>query len=150
MNFLARLHPLVIHFPIVLLFLYLGLELLNIFLKNYQIRKYSLIILAFGVLGGIVSVLTGNQAFQKIIEHPNFTKLHLILIEKHELFASLSMWYFLALLLFQFYRFIKKKNESRLDYLFVIFIVVGAILLYKTAKIGGILVYKYGIGTDLF
>ena len=149
MNILARLHPLVIHFPVVLLFFYLGLEIINIFLKNSVLKKYSLIILAFGVISGIFAVLTGNLAFQKLIDHPNITKLHLMLIEKHELFASLTMWYFLALLVFQFYRYVKKKNESRLDYLFVIFIIGGVILLYKTAQVGGILVYKFGIGTDL-
>jgi uncharacterized membrane protein len=149
LDFLARLHPIVIHFPIAFLILYMFVEILNVFVKKSYLQKSSLLMLFLGVIGGIASVLTGNQAFQKLPNNSQITQIHYMAVDKHELFASITVWYFLVLLIFKYYRFIKKKNESRIEYLFVIFVIVGAILLYKTAKFGGILVYNFGIGTDL-
>ncbi len=149
MNFLARLHSLVIHFPIAFLILYMFLEILNVFVKNIQLKKYSLLLLFLGVVGGIASVLTGNHAFQVLNNNAQITQVHFMVVDKHELFASITVWYFLAILIFQFYMFIKKKNESRIGYLFVILVAIGVILLYKTARLGGVLVYDFGIGTDL-
>jgi uncharacterized membrane protein len=89
------------------------------------------------------------MSYQQLTDNPKITQFHIYLIEKHEFFATLTLWYFIAILIFQFYIFFKKKNETRLQYLFVIFVMFGIILLYKTATIGGKLVYQFGIGTDL-
>jgi len=125
------------------------LELVNVFVKNIQLKKFSLLILLLGVIGGIVSVLTGNQSYQLLLINPSITQFHYNIIHNHEFYASITIWYFLGILIYQAYVFIKKKNEARLRYLFVIFVIVGAIFLYMTASIGGKLVYDYGIGTNL-
>jgi len=149
LKFIADLHPIIVHFPIAFLLLYIFIEILNLYFKSRSIKKFSLVILIFGVLGGIGSVLTGNLAYQLLETNSSITQLHFSIIEKHEFFASITIWYFLALLIYNTFIFIKKKNESRLRYIFIIFIIFGAFLLYKTSNIGGMLVYKYGIGTDL-
>jgi uncharacterized membrane protein len=149
LEFLAGLHPLVVHFPIAFLFLYIFLEIINIFINNKNIEKLSILLLLFGVLGGVISVLTGNQTYQLMLVNPSITQYHFFLIEKHELYASVTIWYFLGLLIYKMYALIKKKNQSLLRYLFVIFALGGAVLLYKTADFGGRLVYGFGIGTDL-
>lgn len=149
MEILSRLHPLVIHFPIAFLFLYILFEVTNLFLKNIHLKKFSILILFFGVIGGIVAVLTGNQAFQLLATQNWLTQYHIYIIEQHEYYASLTMWYFFAILVYQIYTFLKNKKEIRRQYLFVIFAIIGLYFLYQTAEIGGILVYKLGIGTDL-
>ena len=101
-----------------------------------------------GIIGGLVSVLTGNQAFQYLSQSSSLSQYHFYLIEKHEYYASITIWYFLAGLILKLYFLIKKKNDTRLHYIFVIFALGGSVLLYKTAELGGILVYKFGIGTD--
>jgi len=146
---LSKLHPAVVHFPVAFLSLFILFELINQFLNSRELKKYSLIILSLGIIGGIVSVLTGNQSYQFLTNNFHLTEHHLQKISDHELFASITIWYFVGILIIQFYFFIKKKNESRVRYLFVIFIILGSILLYYTASIGGELVYNFGIGTDV-
>lgn len=149
MEFLSDLHPAVVHFPIALICLYIFIELINMFLKERELKKYALIVLLLGIISGIISVLTGNQAYQNLLENPNLTVHHIQLISEHELYATITIWYFALILIINYYLFIKKKNESRMHYLFILFIILGAIILYYTASIGGSLVYDFGIGTDL-
>ena len=148
MEFLSQLHPLVVHFPIVFFFSYIFLEIANSFLKNKHIEKIVLSLLILGIIGGLVSVLTGNQAFQYLSQNSSLTQYNSYVIEKHEYYASITIWYFLAVLILKLYFKIKKKIDTRLHYIFVIFALGGSVLLYKTAEWGGILVYKFGIGTE--
>lgn len=149
MEFLSQLHPLVVHFPIVLFYLYIILEVTNFFIKKKELEKFILSFLIIGVIGGIISVLTGNQTFQYLSESSSLTQYHIYFIEKHEYFASITMWYFLGVLVLKLYFFLKKKNDTRLHYIFIIFAFGGSVILYKTAEWGGKLVYKFGIGTEL-
>ncbi len=149
MEFLSQLHPLIVHFPIAFFYLYIILELINFFFKKRDLHKIILLFLIIGVIGGIISVLTGNQAFQYLSESPSLNLYHFYLIEKHEYFASITIWYFLAVLVLKLYFLLKKKNDTRLHYIFIIFAFGGSVLLYKTAEWGGRLVYKFGIGTEL-
>lgn len=149
LEILSSLHPLVIHFPIAFLLLFVFFELTNMFLKNIYLKKMSILILFFGVIGGIAAVLSGNQAFQLLANKNLLTHYHKYFIEQHEFYASLTMWYFFAILVFEIFSFLKNKNEIRRQYLFAFFALVGLYFLYQTANIGGILVYDLRIGTDL-
>jgi uncharacterized membrane protein len=149
LEILSQLHPLVIHFPIAFLFLFSLSELTNLYFKSIYIKKISIFILFIGVIGGIVAVLSGNQAFQILANKSWLTQYHKYVIEQHEFYASLTMWYFFAILVFEIFTLLKNKKEIRRQYLFAIFAFVGLYLLYQTANIGGILVYELGIGTDL-
>ena len=149
MEILSSLHPIVIHFPIVFLISYFILELLNFFLRKTNLKKVSIFTLFLGVIGGVVSVLTGNQAFQSLAGKSWITQYHRYFIEQHEFYASLTMWFFFAILVFEIITFIKYKKEVRRQYIFIIFAIVGFYLIYQTASIGGILVYELGIGTEL-
>ena len=150
MEFISSLHPLVIHFPIAFLLLYIILEIINLFLCSVQIKKMSLLILLLGVIGAIFSVITGNQSFQFLQTKLSLNQLHNSMIEQHEYFATLTIWYFFGILTFQIFNFLKRKNEVKKQYLFIIFAAIGLFLLFKTASKGGMLVYEFGIGTDLF
>lgn len=149
METLSRLHPLVIHFPIAFLFLFILFELSNLFFKNIYLKKFSILTLFLGVIGGIAAVLSGNQAFQILTNKNWLTQYHKYIIEQHEFYATITMWYFFAILVFEIITFLKNRKEIKRQYLFVIFAFVGLYLLYQTANIGGILVYELGIGTEL-
>ena len=58
-NFLGRLHPLVVHFPIALLIVALILELFTLNKKNQELRAGINLLLIFGALGAVISVAFG-------------------------------------------------------------------------------------------
>lgn len=150
MEFLAGLHPKVIHFPIAFFILYFIFETAGIILKKEYLNKSAFIILALAVFFSIVAVLTGNQAHEMVKQIQVDAALYNELIDKHELFSTITLWYFLALLIARTYLTVKKKFADKLRYLFVLLGLIGTVLIYLTATYGGELVFKYGIGTKLF
>lgn len=149
MELLDKAHPIVIHFPIAILVLFCILEIGLIFIRRIELNYFSLTLLVLGVFGGVLAVLSGNLSFQKLQSEGSLSQINYFFIEKHEYWATLTLWYFFAILIFKLYLVIKKKNEIMLRIIFVMFTVLGLILLYKTADAGGLLVYEFGIGTKL-
>lgn len=150
MEFLGSLHPLVIHFPIVLLLLYAVLEITGILLKKEEVIRGAFIILILGVVSVVAAVLTGNQA-EQLAEKTISSAFRFPeeIVEKHEWFATLTVWYFVLILILRTYLVVKKKFVGRIRYIFIIFAVVGAVLVWSTAEEGGELVYEHGIGTEI-
>lgn len=150
MQAVADLHPIVIHFPIVFLVVYSALSIISFFIKNRLFDFYLLLILVAGIVSAIIAVLTGNLAYQNLLELGLLSEIHKSIIEKHEYYATITLWYFLLIVIIHFYFYIKKKKEIIWRILFIIFGIVGFIIIFKTAEYGGSLVYNYGIGTEMF
>ncbi|MBZ0180789.1 MAG: DUF2231 domain-containing protein [Melioribacteraceae bacterium] len=149
MEFLADLHPLVIHFPIALLMVYSIFVLLS-FWNSDRYFPAALIILFVGVLVGIVAVLSGNQAAE-LFRRENFLISPLIqnAIENHEFFATITLWFYILLLVSSFYLYIKHLLDNKKILLLLILSLIGCGLIYTTGSIGGELVYDHGVGVDL-
>lgn len=151
MEFLAELHPRIVHFPAVLFILYFFLEVSGILLKKDYLNKSAYIILIAGIVTAVAAVLTGNQAHEaaKMIMKGKNNLLN-EMIEQHEQNATIALWYFIAILILRTYFITKKKFESNWKYIFIPLGLVGCYLIYITGIHGGELVFKYGIGTQLF
>jgi uncharacterized membrane protein len=151
MEVLAELHPFFVHFPIALFVFYAMIEIWSAFSKKELFGKTAMILLFAVVVTAVLAALTGNQAEAAAAEIVNesvaFPKE---MIEQHESFATYSIWFFIFLLALRFYFFIKKKLSGNIKYLFAVLAIVGCILILITGKLGGDLVYKYGVGTPLF
>lgn len=150
MEFLAELHPKVIHFPIAFFILYFLFETSGIILSKEYLSKSAFIVLALGQFFSLLSVLTGNQAHEMIKQIQIDAAVYNEFIEQHELFATITLWYFLGVLIARTYFTIKKKFVNKLRYIFVFLGLIGSVLIYMTGSYGGELVFKYGIGTKLF
>ena len=150
MEFLAELHPRIIHFPIAFFILYFLFETTGIILKKEYLLKSAFIVLILGVFFSLLSVLTGNQAHEVVKQIQIDAALYNDLIEQHELFATITLWYFVAVLVFRTYLLVKKKFVNRIQYTFIILGLIGSLLIFLTGTYGGELVFKYGIGTKLF
>ncbi|MCF8242515.1 MAG: DUF2231 domain-containing protein [Melioribacteraceae bacterium] len=150
MEFLAGLHPKVVHFPIVLFLFYIVFETISIVLKKEEYSNSALIILAFGVIASLAAVLTGNQAESVAkLQSIEGSAVPLDLLETHSDYANIMMWYFFSLLVLKIYFLLKKKIQPKIKLLFVILGIVGFIFVYLTAHYGGKLVFDHGVGTNL-
>jgi uncharacterized membrane protein len=151
MSFMAELHPFVVHFPIALLSLYIVLEVTTYFIKNDALNNFTNWILLFAILTAVNAVLTGNQAEQ--VAFSVMDKASSVVgesIKHHEQFATYTLWYFLIVLVSRYYLLQKNKMTRLFKMLMIILALCGGILLFQTGLTGGKLVYKYGVGTELF
>ena len=150
MEFLAELHPRIVHFPIAFFILYLFFETFGVLLKKDFLLKAAFLILIAGVLTALIAVITGNQAqtAAKLL-FTNGSDLNK-LIELHEDYATLTLFYFSAVLFLRIYLVIKKKFDGNLKFVFIILGLIGFYLIYTTGIHGGDLVFKHGIGTQIF
>lgn len=89
-----NIHPIFVHFPIALLFLYSIIKILPLqrWAPRVAWRDIERVLLAIGVLGAFAGLATGETAEHLI--RPNHQ-----LVEMHALFASASTWIYGALLL---------------------------------------------------
>jgi len=131
-----QLHPFFVHFPIALICLIGIIELLRLFTKKIP-SFISLIILFLSAIMSFLSVQSGELARHSI----NSQKL-LKIIEEHENFGDLVMWYSIVLLVVWLYLFLKKYDNKILK-LFLISILIALVI--KTAFLGGELVHSYHI-----
>lgn len=146
MEFLAELHPKVVHFPIALLLTYVALELIGIVFKKEFYQKAAHLLLFLGVIGALFAVLTGNQAHSA---YKYWSESSSELFNEHQTFANLTVWYFTGILLFRTYLVVKKKFSSFYKYIILAFALFGCYLIYQTAEDGGDLIKKFGVGTKL-
>jgi uncharacterized membrane protein len=146
MEFLAGLHPKVVHFPIALLLISVLFELIGTLWKNDFFSKAAHLLLFFGVIGSFLAALTGNQAFTAY-EYWNESSRELV--NTHQTFANITIWFFTGLLVVRTYLVVKKKHFRFIKYMILVLSILGCYFIYQTAVHGGDLVYKYGIGVNL-
>jgi uncharacterized membrane protein len=150
MEFLAEFHPRVVHFPIVLLLLYVLFETTGAVFKRDFFSKSAHLVLFLGVLAAIAAVLTGEQAHNVASSwEEKGAIIQFGAINDHEDYATITLWYFAALLVIRTFVTIKKKFTGNFKYIFVVLGLIGAYFVFQTGDHGGRLVYKYGIGTEL-
>ena len=146
-NFLAEIHPRVVHFPVALLATYSMLEIAGIILKKEFISKAALLILCFGVATSLLAVLSGDQAATNF-HYWNENSSALLL--NHQTYATYLLWLSAIVCGLRVYTVIMKKFIGWKKYSFLIFASVILFLVIQTGMYGGDLVKKYGIGTDIY
>lgn len=150
MEFLAGLHPKFVHFPIALFLAYTLFEIAGIIIKKDFLGKAAYILLLMSILGAVAAVLTGNQASdiaEKLVDLD--VRIPLGAISRHEDYATYALWYMFILAAFRTYLMVKKKFQGWLKYSFIVLSLLGSLLIYEAALLGGKLVYQYGVGTEV-
>ncbi|NWF89405.1 MAG: hypothetical protein HXY50_08065 [Ignavibacteriaceae bacterium] len=145
MEFLSAFHPKVVHFPIAFLLGYFLFELLGILLKKEFLSKAAHLLLLLGVLGALAAVMTGREA-EEAFEYWN--KQSGELVEEHELYANLTLWYFTGLLVLRTFIAFKKKFVGVVQYVVLLLTIIGVYFIYQTGELGGKMVYEHGVGTE--
>lgn len=160
---LNDMHPIIVHFPIVLLILHAIAAGLWVFQKKDIYLTMSLIFILAGVITGVIAVLTGNLSAQETLRimesgnHSGTDKQIKEVIKEHEDAATFLLWFYSVLGAAYLITWIKKvlrKEESSVNnfriWLLVFLSMAGILLVIYTGLHGGELVYKYGVGTELF
>lgn len=137
---MANIHPLLVHFPIAFLNGFLLMEFLGVLLKKEEFRTAATWMLYLGTLGAVAAVLAGLQA-SAAVSHAE--EVHEIMLRHRSLgITVLALGVFLSA-----WRLIVRGRFSfmaQLVHLAVAFVTVGVMTF--GADLGGLMVYKYGVG----
>ena len=102
-----NLHPLFVHFPIALLFIYSIIKILPMqrFLPRVAWKDVERILLVIGVLSAFIALSTGETAEHLV--RPDHK-----LVETHSTFATISTWLYAALLIGEIASFLATKINN--------------------------------------
>lgn len=139
MEFLANIHPKIVHFPLAFLALYPLMELIFILTKKDFFTKAATLFLVIGTIGALLAVFTGNQAHTYI---KNWSDASSNIFDSHQTFANLTMWFFTGLLAIKIYWLIKRKIDLRKIIVLFLLSLLGCYLVYQTGNYGGKLAEK--------
>lgn len=148
MDFLGKIHPVIIHFPVALFTVYTLFEIISLYMKEKNFERVSLIILGLGILFSVWAVMTGDKAFETV--RNLLSEEQLKLVESHENYATITMFYYAGLLFIKFFLLTKNKMGGLVKYIYLAMVFIGNIFIYLTGYYGGQLVFEYGIGTAIF
>ncbi|MEQ9424080.1 MAG: DUF2231 domain-containing protein [Cyclobacteriaceae bacterium] len=138
-----NIHPLIIHFPIVLWIVAVFFDSLSLFLAKSWLRNMTITLYGLGTLSSLAAYFSGKQAID-IVSVPMQGELTA---------GSHSDWGLYTLLYFGLYAVIRlflfSKQWDRQKLIAIILVLTGLVgmgLIAKTADLGGKLVYKYSVG----
>ena len=140
-----NIHPIIVHFPLVLLIIAVLFDLAGLALTKFDwIKKSALLLYFLGTIAAAIAFITGNEA-SNIIDIPANA---FSAVNEHADWAEITLWFFsiytiVRLSIGIFFKSLKK--------VFVVPIVLvgllGIYFLYQTGDHGAQLVFGYGLGT---
>ena len=138
-----NLHPIVIHFPIVLLITAVAIELVDVVFVRPAWLDTATVLYAAGAVATIAAYVTGVQAGSTVfvpgMAHP--------VVEDHRSWALYTAWYFGIVVTARVgARFAGLPRTRWHRALLLTTGLVGVVLLQQTAERGARLVYEYGVG----
>lgn len=137
-------HPIVVHFPIVLLLLAVTIDVMALFARRGGWHDTAWRLLLGGTLAALLAVLTGDAA---AADHRDAAAADLI--QTHEDLATICLLLF-AVCCFGRLPVALGRDEARryLPY-WVVLSLVGAGLLVYASHLGGELVFHHGVGVQV-
>jgi uncharacterized membrane protein len=150
------IHPMLVHFPIVLLWGSLLTGLLGLMWRSHDrfLDRTSFWLLVLGLLAGIAAAAAGVISEQYV----NWTPTTRALLSTHQAYAVLTgLFTMLAIasrLLGRYPRQMESRRawqlgrsgRGRQTILSLIFSLAAVVMITMTASIGGTMVYQYGVG----
>ena len=139
-----NLHPLIIHFPIALLFAAAMVDLVDaIFERPAWLGSGAASLYLVGAGATVVAYLTGQQAAATVfvpgMAHP--------IVEDHRAWALLTVWYVGIVAVVRLSALLAGFPRARVHRVVLLTAaLIGVLLLQQTAERGARLVYQHGVG----
>lgn len=138
-----NVHPMLVHFPIAVYITALALDFVMLFWKKDWLRKSVTTLFVFAALVALITYLSGKQAID-IVSVPMRAELT---ASNHADWGLYTLLYFGGYALIRSVLFWKELDRRRVVAILLFCgSLAGAALIFKTADLGGKLVYKYGVG----
>jgi len=142
-----NIHPLVVHFPIALLYAAIAVDLVGCACWcNKPLRQAATLLYALGTVGAIAAYLTGRAASQSIWL-PGMAEP---VLKEHWDWALRTVWFFPTVTVVRLALLRPTRREPAVALVVALALVglVGIGLLLATGDRGGRLVYQHGVGTS--
>lgn len=144
MNF--DLHPQIVHFPIVLITVSFILQLIKVVKRTDNLLWQPFLFALSGLITGFAAAFSGQRAESTLSDvNPIVHEA----IERHELFANLTVWILLPLIISWGYYSGKMKSARKFEIAILIALTFLTGIVLITGHLGGKLVYIYGVGISL-
>ncbi len=140
-----NIHPMIIHFPIVLWFVAVLADLVSLFLPKSWLRNMTITLYVLGAIGAFAAYLSGSQAMD-IVSVPMQAE---VTGGNHSDWGYYTLYFFTAYAVIRLVLFWKQWDKKK--WLAIVLFILGAVgmgMVAQTADLGGKLVYKYGVGTQ--
>lgn len=138
-----NIHPMIIHFPIVLWLVAVLADLVLLFQSKSWLRNMTITLYVLGSIGALAAYLSGDQAMD-IVSVPMQGE---VTAGNHSDWGHYTLYFFSAYAIIRLFLFWKQWDKKK--WLAVVLFILGALgmgMVAKTADLGGKLVYKYGVG----
>ncbi|SHK04668.1 DUF2231 domain-containing protein [Rhodothermus profundi] len=143
-----NLHPLVVHFPIALLFLAVGFDFVTLLLRRPKSLVWvTAVLYGLGALGALVAYLTGRAAADGL----DLPSSVIPAVSAHADWAERTLWFFGIFALIRLGLAWWRHPLARAGWLHGLLVAVGLgglWLLYQTGERGAELVFAHGLGVS--
>lgn len=139
LNALVNVHPMFVHFPIALFSAFLFVELLAMMTKKEDWHHVASWFLYLGTLAAVVTVIAGVLAANSVDHGENVHDI----MERHKQMGMAVLSLSIALSAWRLKSAGIIKSGVKWIYLFLTFALF--ILVFLTADLGGLMVYKFGV-----
>jgi uncharacterized membrane protein len=137
------IHPMVVHFPIALLIISVLFDAMATQWRHKSFQDAGFYTLIAGLIGAAAAVLTGAWA-EEVAEGKGIPES---VLEIHEALGYATLALFIGLLGLQL--LMRRGVVREIPALYVIFGLIGVVVLLVTGYYGGVLVYDFGAGVNL-
>jgi len=141
-----NVHPMIVHFPIALLFVGVLIDLIGLAFRERAFwRGAALIFYVGGGLGALAAVLSGNAAADSVFLPSDANAL----LTEHSDLGTYTLWLFGAYGIARIAAYFTKL-DMRMPIRLGLTVVAagGLILVWQTAEHGSEMVYRYGVGVQ--
>lgn len=147
-DYAPNIHPMIVHFPIAILILAIGLNALAFFVKDeWWDEKKTTFIYVLGSIAAIIAYFTGRSAADTVF----------LPTQAQSLLTDHADWALWTVLFFSIYTIIrialhwyKLLNKKSVQITVFVLGLSGILFLFQTGEYGATMVYGYGVGTGQY